>query len=66
MEHKSRIWASVKDRPIPDENALIDVKLDNGSILIGCVLSSANRATILMFRGASLCFDEVIWWRYAN
>ena len=34
--HKSRIWRDIDKHPLPENDCEIDVKLDCGSVLIGC------------------------------
>jgi hypothetical protein len=44
MTHKPRIWRDIDKHPLPDENCRIDLKLECGSIMIGCNYDAYNNA----------------------
>jgi hypothetical protein len=63
-EHKSRIWASVKDRPLPKESIQIDIKLSDGSILTAAIYCVMHNC--IEWKNARINTNDIIWWRYAK
>ncbi len=65
MTHKSRIYAPIETHPLPDYDCKIDVKLECGSVLIGCRhycgLHNGNAGNYIWFdnvKNYSTCINQ--------
>ncbi len=69
MTHKSRIYAPIDTNPLPKEHCTIDIKLECGSVLIGCrrTLAISERVWFGNYPN-TLCIDlhKIKSWRYSK
>ncbi len=70
MTHKSRIYAPIESYPLPDYDCKIDVKLECGSVLIGCdykwVPDAISGYSCIWFFGAVVSITRIKTWRLSK
>lgn len=61
-DHKSHIYQDIDKHPLPEMSRKIDVKIECGSVLIGC----SQHYGYIIFNGHLLSSIRITQWRYSK
>lgn len=65
---RSSIFCYAHIHPLPDEPCLVDLRLIDGSVLIGCRIETSftvRKEVEIYYKTAMITEPEIVMWRYA-